>query len=60
MLGTYDKNQISGEDLLKEVIDQSVDGEDAAQVGKGAYPRAADVRANKSAYEEQGFWSGDY
>ena len=43
MLGTYDKNQISGEDLLKEVIDQSVDGEDAAQVGKGAYPRAADV-----------------
>tara|TARA_R110000737_G_scaffold180556_1_gene204451 strand:- start:2386 stop:3495 length:1110 start_codon:yes stop_codon:yes gene_type:complete len=60
MLGTYDKNQISGEDLLKEVIDKSVDGEDAAQVGKGAYPRADDVRANKSAYEEQGFWSGDY
>jgi hypothetical protein len=60
MLGTYDKNQISGEDLLKEVIDKSVDGEDAAQVGKGAYPRADDVRANKSAYEAQGFWSGDY
>jgi hypothetical protein len=60
MFGTYDNDKVSGEALIKEIIDQSVDGEDAAPVGKGAYPRANDVYKNKSAYEEQGFWSGDY
>lgn len=66
-LGTYSKNSVSSEDLIKGVIDKGVKGEADVSVSAGydpnVKPRAADVHDNPAYYEElwdgeQNYWMG--
>ena len=71
--GTYSKQTVSSEDILKEVIDKGTSGEDVTKDATGTisdlddgYPRASDVHENPFYWnqywtppteEEAGFWS---